>query len=235
MYDVETHMRFVRSATDAWFNYASAAIAAFGAWQEHVSEQIKVEPVSPPKPPPTPYEQAWTWWSDVLFPVAEAPVKPKPADFGAPFFQFAPALQNVPVALDTSTLFNPFNINPFNFNPFSALASPGALSGNPWAQSWMDMATAYSRAMPQFSWTAFQGPMTAWLMAAGLPYAVAAPTARGNAATMDAALAARQNLDNIYSSFRTDGGHAIAPILSTIQPMAMLLAPYWPMPSKRVH
>jgi hypothetical protein len=105
---------------------------------------------------------------------------------------------------------------------------------NAWTIGMAEMMTAYSRTFPQFSWNIMQGPMTAWLMAIGLPYTVAAPAARGNAASMDAAAAAREGFDRMCASFRTDGGHAVAPILG-LEPLKMMLAPYWPAAPKRLN
>jgi hypothetical protein len=213
LYDIDAHTRFVSSAMDAWFNYASAAIATCGAWQDHIVNQLEPEAQSKPQAPPSPYEQAFSWWTDMFMPPQPKQAAP---DFGAGFFQFSP-MHNL------NNGFNPMSM----FNPFSGFAAPTSPMPNAWATGWVEMMTAYSKAMPQFSWTVFQGPMTAWLMAVGMPYSVAAPTARGNAASMDAVVAARQGIDKMYSSFRTDGGHAVAPVLSSMQPMAALFfAPY---------
>lgn len=202
---------------DAWFNYATALVAACGACQDHISSQLDSSPPSKPEPPASPYEQAFSWWSNMFMPQGQ--VKPSAADFGAGFFQFSPLhnMHKMPGGFDPMAMFNPF----MAFAP-----GPAQQASTAWSSNWMDMMTAYSRAMPQFSWSIFQGPMTAWLMSVGLPYSVAAPTAKGNAASMDAAVAAREGFDKMYASFRTDGGHAVAPILS-MQPMALFLAPYW--------
>ena len=217
-------MRFLKSASDAWFNYATAAIAACGAWQNHISNQVDTAPAPKPAPvtPATPYEQAFTWWAEMFTP--KVPAKQAP-DFGAGFFQFA-----LPTAAHSG--FNPATM----FNPFNAFAVPSSTTPNPWVAGWTEMMTAYSKNMPQFSWNIFQGPMTAWLMSAGLPYDVAVPTARGNTASMDAAVAARESFNRMYASFRTDGGHAVAPVLSSMPPpMQMFLAPYWTMAPPRLH
>lgn len=219
MYDFDSHARFMRSATDAWFNYATAAVAALGAWQNHISNQLETNPQSSAQSLASPYEQAFGWWTSMFFPQGQQPVAAK--DFGAAFFQFSPL----------HTMHNGFNPGSM-LNPFNAFGAAPSSMTNSWVSGWTEMMTAYSRTMPQFSWNVFQGPMTAWLMSAGLPYDVACATARGNTATMDAAVAARESMDKMYSSFRTDGGHAVAPML---QPMAMLLAPYWPASGNQLH
>lgn len=50
------------------------------------------------------------------------------------------------------------------------------------------------------------------MMSAGLPFAVASPSAKAGTAAMDAADAARQQMENMYSAYRSDGGHAAAQI-----------------------
>ncbi len=72
--------------------------------------------------------------------------------------------------------------------------------------------------LPAMSWSLYQGPMTMMLVGAGLPYAVAAPTARASAAALEAADAMRLQTIKTFSSFRTDGGHASAQIID--QPSA---------------
>ncbi len=144
-------------------------------------------------------------------------------DFAAPFFQFGPS----------HTSHNAFDFGAM-MNPFNAFGATATAMPNAWTSGMVEMMTAYSRAFPQFSWTIMQGPMTAWLMAIGLPYTVAAPAARGNAASMDAAAAAREGFDRLCASFRSDGGHAVSPLLS-LPAVNMMLAPYWASPAKRLH
>jgi hypothetical protein len=227
LYDYDLHMRFVRSMTDAWFNYATAGFAAYGAMQNHISNQLDETPAPEPAAPASPYEQALTWWTDIFLPQTTKPAaKPAmtPIDFVAPFFQFAP-MQSSHNAFDLGAMMNPFNA----FGATAATAMPNA-----WTSGMVEMMTAYSRTFPQFSWSIMHGPMTAWLMAIGLPYTVAAPAARGNAASMDAAAAAREGFDRMCASFRSDGGHAVAPILG-LPAMDMMLAPYWTSSPKRLH
>ena len=51
------------------------------------------------------------------------------------------------------------------------------------------------------------------IMSAGMPYKVASPSAKASTAAMDAAHAAHQQMDKIYSAYRSDGGHAAAQIV----------------------
>lgn len=203
MTDNDAHMQFFHAAADAWFNYATAGLAALGAWQNHISNQLdgsaqRAAAIS------SPYEQGLEWWTSLFFPSLKA--KPAaPADFGAAFFQFAP-MRTLHNGFDPLGMFNPLNA-------FGA-APPAITQG--WTAVWFDVMSAYSRAMPQFSWTMMQGPMTAWLMSAGLPYAVAAPTARGNTASLQAAAAARKGLDSTYANYATlqqAGADVLGPML----------------------
>ena len=64
-------------------------------------------------------------------------------------------------------------------------------------------------------WAFMQTPLTAMMMQAGFPYAVASPSAKAGTAAMDAADAARQQMDNVFASYRSDGGHAAARITTS--------------------
>ena len=204
LYDFDLHMRFIKSATEAWFSYATAGFAALSALQDRLANgNIEILPPAAPAPIPAgPYGNMFSWWLDMFTPKAAA-APAGVADFGAAAFQFSPF----------AAAFKPF-------------AWGSSSTANPWMDGWQDMMKsmmqgwgsqgwgmqgAQAWGFPQMSWSAFQMPMTAWLMAAGLPYSVAEPTARGNTASMDAAAAARESLDRIFSSMRTDGGHALSP------------------------
>lgn len=190
MYDADLTMRFWRSATEAWFNYAFAGVAAIAAWQDQsITNSQEPAPADTASSSPVwpmadmgGVADMMSWWTKAMAPYA--PPQPSGNDFGAGFFQFAPK--------------------------FSA-KSPLSAS---WSNPWTDMMQTCCWTWPQASWSAFQMPMTAWLMALGLPYAVAAPTARANAASMDAAVAARESFDRMMSGFRTDSGHAMTPLMA---------------------
>jgi hypothetical protein len=55
-------------------------------------------------------------------------------------------------------------------------------------------------------------PMAYAMMSAGVPRAVAMPTAEANVAAMDAAQLAQQSISRTFSSYRSDGGHAVSPM-----------------------
>ena len=72
-----------------------------------------------------------------------------------------------------------------NWTPVTQAPAPAQID---FMQSWMAMASACS--MAYFPWTVYQGPMMAMMLSYGVPYAVAAPTARASTSAMDAADAA---------------------------------------------
>jgi hypothetical protein len=63
-------------------------------------------------------------------------------------------------------------------------------------------------------WSYMQMPLTTMFMQAGVPYAVASPSAKASTAAMDAAHAAQQQMEKVYSAYRSDGGHAAAQIIT---------------------
>ena len=67
---------------------------------------------------------------------------------------------------------------------------------------------------PVMTWTYMQTPLMAMMMSAGMPFDVALPSAKASTAAMDATDAARQQLDNVFSAYRSDGGHAAAQIVT---------------------
>jgi hypothetical protein len=69
-------------------------------------------------------------------------------------------------------------------------------------------------------------PMAYAMMTAGVPRAVAMPTAEANIAAMDAAQLATQSIDRAFSSYRSEGGYAVSPMGSAQALMtAMFPAP----------
>lgn len=54
-------------------------------------------------------------------------------------------------------------------------------------------------------------PMAYAMMTAGVPRAVALPAAEANVAAMEAAEAASASIDQVFSSYRTEGGYSVSP------------------------
>ncbi len=249
-------MRFLKSATEAWFNYAAAGMAAVEAWHSLIANNLISNTNSvKPETPQTPDPFAWwfgafapqaaqptreqfrradtsiaanpfMWWLNMLAPPENATPAAQ-ADFGAPFFQFAPAVAAwTPASLvRQSAAANPA---PWGANPW--LAATAQWATNSWSTGWQDAMKACSWAWPHASFSTLEMPMTAWLMAAGFPYSVAAPAARANAASMDAAQAAREGFEKVIASFRNEGGHALAPIFTALPAILTMLVPFWLLP-----
>lgn len=83
------------------------------------------------------------------------------------------------------------------------------------AEAWAMLWTApWRRDMPLGAW-----PMAFWMVALGMPQSVALPTARANAAALDAAQTAASAVST-FVSFRSDGGHALAEVILPKEPSA---------------
>ena len=161
-------------------------------------------------------------------------------DFFSAFFPWAPPVS--PAAQE----WNPFSfagmpahsfLDPSSFlanTPFSGQLFDSSWSSpwsSPWSSQWVEMMRSFGWVVPQPSWTMWQHPMTAALMAAGMPYSVASPTARANASAMDAADAAREGFNKAFSSYHSDGGHAAShiapkPADEPVDIMSMMMAPW---------
>lgn len=70
-------------------------------------------------------------------------------------------------------------------------------------------------------------PMAYAMMTAGVPRAVALPTAEANVAALDAADAASQSIDRAFSAYRSDSGYAVSQVITPKAWLgAMFLAPF---------
>ena len=101
---------------------------------------------------------------------------------------------------------SPATANAFAF-PFAMLASPPSptaptIAFNPFAPfaAWM---TAWPPQGNPMAW-----PMAMAMMGAGVPRNVAYPLAEANTAAMDAAATASRVMEDSFSSYRSNGGHA---------------------------
>lgn len=246
MFDFECQMRFWKCATDAAFGYASATMAAVTVLQDQAQEQMaggdsKGASASAAVPfsfdPFNPFALPLQWWgpqqpSTAFTPFATSAKTGAMPDFFSAFFPFA--VQPAPIA----QVWNPFSFAgmpalPF-FDPSIFLTSThfsNQLFDSSWSSQWTEMMRSYGWVVPQPSWSMWQHPMTAALMAAGMPYSVASPTARANASAMDAADAARDGFKKAFSSYHSDGGHAAAhtapkPSDMPVDIMSMMMAPW---------
>jgi hypothetical protein len=202
MLDPDLQQRFTRGCTDAAFGYSAASTAAYAAFADQVMN-FWSGVLQPPRREP----EIWRW------PVPMAPT-PALAPFAMPF---AWALPQAPVPA-------PLPANPWEAMTAFASAMSSALGAmsapapkslaNPFA-----MPVTNPMANPMSAWLAmfpFASPPSAWpmafmMMSSGVPHAVAWPTAKANAAVLDAAGAATQSIRKVFASYQTEGGHAASP------------------------
>lgn len=121
----------------------------------------------------------------------------------------------------------------------SAVASPAtAPAPMPMPLDFVRMTNAWA-ASPMFApmrawWGMFplEGNPAGWpmayaMMTAGVPRAVAMPTAEANVAAMDAAEAAKASIDHTFSTYRSESGFAVSQIISPKSWLsAMFVAPF---------
>lgn len=109
--------------------------------------------------------------------------------------------------------------------PFRSAVAMSATPAAPSPMDFVQMTNAWASS-PMFApirawWGLFplQGNPASWpmayaMMSAGVPRAVAMPTAEANVAAMDAADAATASIDRTFSSYRSESGFAVAQIIS---------------------
>lgn len=192
MLDTQTQARFTKSCTDAATGYATAGIAAYGVMAA----------------------QALDFWAQMLSAMAPPPEPPAPRSW---YREPAPLTSTTsPRRAQRRAAALPALMP---LTPVSAVGSPIPAWGifNPW--DGRTAANAVPTPMSLFSaWLSMfplRGPPTAWpmafvMIAAGVPQQVAWPTAEANAAAMEAAETATKTMNQIFSSYRSDGGHAVA-------------------------
>jgi hypothetical protein len=199
MLDPDLQQRFARSCTDAALGYSAASTAVYAAMAEQVLNFWSDVLQAPAAPKPQPASQLWNW------PVPMAPTSPATS---MPLFNpFAWMLPPAPAPAAP-----PLPTNPWEAMSVFANAMSGALS----AMSATPVRPLASPANPMSAWLTmfpFAAPTSAWpmafmMMSSGVPHAVAWPTAKANAAVLDAADAATRSIKKVFASYQTDGGHA---------------------------
>ncbi|HKZ95663.1 MAG TPA: hypothetical protein VJ045_01635 [Hyphomicrobiaceae bacterium] len=201
MFDARLQTRFVRSYTDAVFGYTHAVAASYAAFTE----------------------QTLTFWASAAATSCGAS--------GASDSNFSS--NRAPAASRAAYPAGPFSLSPFSVGPWpnpalemmklwrwgavaGISAAPDAIS--PFAAWW---GMLQPRGSPE-GW-----PMAFMLMAAGVPRSVAWPTAQANVAALDAAEAATASFNNAFSSYRSEGGHAVVQLASPRRLLAALFfAPF---------
>lgn len=184
MLDTDKQVRFATSCSEAAFGYAAAASAAYGALAADTLEYWK-RTFLPEQPKPEP--RSWYRHPDV-------PQPRKASELPLALLPWAPFL----AAFGT----------PAQASQARAAGDPMTMLMNAWAAAPTALFDMWSMQRAPVAW-----PMAFFMMSAGLPRAVAVPAAEANAAALDAARIARDALHSSYSSYRSDGGHAVAHVV----------------------
>jgi hypothetical protein len=143
------------------------------------------------------------FWADTL-----KTSSPKPANSQSWYREptrSSTALAPMMAPLNPFQAINPFAISPMAMNPVALAMGPGLAAGAmlPWMSMMLPPPTGRSAAVP----------MAYMMLAVGVPRDVAEPAAEANAALIEAGEAVAQSVDNTFSSYRSDGGHAVAQIM----------------------
>ncbi len=189
MFDCALHFRFLQKATEAMFEMGQASVAAAIACQKRAYEDL-----SPPQPAPEPQPDPMMWFH-AWFP-APAPKAPPPQpDLMQSWLAMANACS---LAYWSGSQAQPASALPM-MPMFANAAIPSFWGMSPWAM--------------------YQAPMVAMMLSYGVPYTVAAPTARASTSAMDAADAACAQWRLVFGS--PEGERSLARNVTT-QPG------YWP-------
>ncbi len=185
MFDCALHFRFLQKATEAMFEMGQASVAAALACQRRVYDEMTPEELRPPEPPANPWaNNSWSAWFGDWAQVPQVPTPAQP-DLMQSWLAMASACsmsywtggQAAPAAR-VMAMSNP--ALPASMQAFKSF----------WSQSWWGMSP----------WTLYQPPMVAMMLSYGVPYAVAAPTARASTSAMDAADAACEQWRLVFGS-----------------------------------
>ncbi len=214
MVDPHLQERFTRRCTEAAFGYSAATTAAYAAFAEQVFG-FWAGMFEPPRQQQAAPSPALTWG----WPVPPRQ-EPAPMPF-LPFFWAAPPPRRQEVHAFPFAGFPFAAASPAPFQtPFQTpFQSPFQVPFQAPFQSWLDMWSA-----PPASW-----PMAFMLIASGMPRSVAWPTAEANVAVMDAADAAAVSVRQVFSSYRSDGGHSMAQQQVWPPAQLMMLAAFMPL------
>lgn len=187
MLDTEKQMRFAQCCSDAAFGYAAAASAAYGSLAATTVEFWARQTGHEP-------EQPRSWYRHPDAPQAFA-MPTVPATAVQPWFGLLPAAGGaVPV--------------PFSWSP-DVRADPIGAMMQAWRAAPLAVMEFWRIERAPVAW-----PMMLVMLAAGLPRNVAVPTAEANAAALDAVTIAGEAVEEVFSSYRSDSGHATAHIVT---------------------
>lgn len=195
MFDAALQLRFWRNLSEAMTHGTEAMFAAATVWQKEVLTAAQ-EPERAQAAQQQPMAMLFWPMSYAGSPLMQRQVSSTPLAYFAPWA----------VAPDS----NAFSLFAQWANFYSEAVKTMGPNG-PYAQ--LTKTFAPYLPWPDLTWTYMQAPLTAMLMSSGLPYTVAAPSARASTCAMDAADAAREQMEKVYAAYRTDGGHAAAQLV----------------------
>lgn len=199
MFDPTLQMRFWRNVSDAMSHSTEAAFATANIWQQQMLDAAAVKS----KPQTAVTAGPFVFWP---FQLPQPAVAALPAG-GWPFFWWLEQMPKSRSAYPSAATFASFNaMAPWGpwaefYRQSFELASPNG----PLAQWTKTFAPFFP--WPMMTWAMTQTPLTAMLMSSGVPYSVASPSAKAGTYAMDAAEAAREQMQQVYAAYRTDGGH----------------------------
>lgn len=195
MIDPALQMRFWRNFSDAMSHGTDAAFAAANIWQQQMFDAATQKSAGTATPS--------LFWP---FQLPQQAVQTSPVS-AWPFLWW---LEQAPKSSPTYS----FAMSPASFNAmmpwmnfyrqsFELVSPNGPLAQ--WTKTFAPFLP-----WPMMTWAMTQTPLTAMLMSSGVPYSVASPSAKAGTYAMDAAEAAREQMQQVYAAYRTDGGHAAA-------------------------
>ena len=212
-------MRFAKSMNDAFFGFASMAVGAVSEVQQNAMQAFddadSTTTVPPVASPLDPFGVLSWWPAFVPAPSAMAVATPPVFSWG----QVWPAMQMWP-GFSSNDDQNPWSA------AFGAASGFNQMTANSFAAADMVKSFWPAAAWQPFSWTMYKWPMTAMMVSAGVPHAVASPAADAGMATMDAVDAAREQASLIFAFFGGDTTERATQ--SNAWPMAMFdLLPWY--------
>jgi hypothetical protein len=200
LFDFGLHFRFLQKATEAFFEMGQASVAASLAWQSRVHDELTTEGGRATSGVAG-WPAAFGNWLPEPAPVAANPV----LAWSAAAQQFSPWQMWLAACAPAASRTPEWSSYPtaswqFVTGAWQNLASPNAAAGALAAASgWQAVASA-STMWGATPWAFYQGPLTAMMLSFGVPYSVAAPTARASTSAMDAAEAAYTQWRRIFAS-----------------------------------
>jgi hypothetical protein len=208
MFDASLQSKLAQSYADAMLGYAEAATAAY------VSA----------------FGQVLDFWAGAAR--AASGVEPERSRSRLPTL-FAPGRQGqLELWPSTGEAFWPF-ATPWSYNPWASLRA-FSLPGPALADMMQPFGSFF---WPAASWRQSQvvWPMAFAMISFGVPRGVAFPAAEANASALEAAEAAGAVLQNAFSSYRSEGGHASAQLVllkrfaAALMLTALSTAALWPL------